>query len=104
MAAKIAKGIKGIRRYLDTNTVGWHIFIGAEYMGYRDNESLVQIINLQGQKRTLVGITGNALIFKEEVKEEVKSAADISRDILRTDFALSSGATIDELRKVAPIH
>ncbi len=60
---KVAKGIKGIRKFLAENRKGWHVTIDDEYIDYFD-ETVLQIRqNYHGY--TLVGFYGNVLIFKK---------------------------------------
>lgn len=62
----ITKGIKGIRKHINTNKAGWHIFhvTGSEVAQYRmySEETLLELLGTYSHM-TLVEIGGNNLFF-----------------------------------------
>lgn len=58
----IAKGIKGIRKILAENKVGWHVMVDDLYIGF-DESSLKELLNDTKRTWTLTSVMGNNLHF-----------------------------------------
>ena len=62
----IAKGIKGIRNFLNTSATnkGWHVFTVTEYVTYAADKTALEIIAAKtAEGATFLGWTGNGLTF-----------------------------------------
>ncbi len=62
----IAKGIKGIRKFLATDAAktGWHITTETQYIGYIEwvGTNVIEMMSENGY--TFLGWTGNGLCFR----------------------------------------
>lgn len=71
MAVKTAKGIKGIRKFLNPNNeggkFGWHVFTENTYEGFSEVSALATIHEWNAKGYILTGFTGNGLTFSKSI-------------------------------------
>jgi hypothetical protein len=62
---RIAKGIKGIRKTINENKSGWHIYSTENHLGYH-SQTFIQLLNMY-ETYTIVGVFGNVISVEKSI-------------------------------------